>query len=71
MDVSMMSRVKELEAENVRPKKMYAVAQLQANVLKKSCKKVARPSRRREMAGQEVKSGRMSTRLVCDTFVIS
>lgn len=34
MDASMMSRVKELEAENARLKKMYAEVQLQADVLK-------------------------------------
>lgn len=33
MDASMMSRVKELEAENARLKKMYAEVQLQADVL--------------------------------------
>ncbi len=34
MDASMMSRVKELELENARLKKMFAEVQLQADVLK-------------------------------------
>ena len=34
MDASMLSRVKELELENARLKKMYAEVQLQADVLK-------------------------------------
>ncbi|MBU3549717.1 transposase, partial [Polynucleobacter sp. P1-05-14] len=33
MDTSMMARMKELEAENARLKKMYAEVQLQADVL--------------------------------------
>ena len=39
MDASMMSRIKELEAENARLKKMYAEVQLQANVLKEVLQK--------------------------------
>ena len=39
MDASMMSRVKELELENARLKKMYAEAQLQADVLKEVLQK--------------------------------
>jgi len=39
MDASMMSRVKELEAENARLKKMYAEVQLQADVLKEVLQK--------------------------------
>jgi len=34
MDASMMSRMKELEAENARLKKMYAEVQLQNDVIK-------------------------------------
>jgi len=39
MDASLMSRVKELELENARLKKMYAEVQLQADVLKKALQK--------------------------------
>ena len=39
MDASLMSRVKELEAENARLKKMYAEVQLQADVLKEVLQK--------------------------------
>lgn len=36
MDVSMMSRLKELEAENTRLKKMYAEERLKAEILKEA-----------------------------------
>ena len=39
MDASMMSRLKELEDENRRLKKMYAEVQLQADVLKEAMAK--------------------------------
>jgi len=39
MDASMMSRVKELELENARLKKMYAEIQLQADALKEALQK--------------------------------
>lgn len=39
MDASMMSRLKELEAENQRLKKMYAEAQLSADLLKEAMAK--------------------------------
>jgi putative transposase len=39
MDASMMSRVKELEDENRRLKKMYAEAQMSADVLKEALAK--------------------------------
>jgi putative transposase len=39
MDASLMSRVKELELENARSKKMYAQVQLQADVLKEVLQK--------------------------------
>ena len=51
MDTSMMSRVKELEQENARLKKMYAEAQMSADILKEAmAKKGVSPSQRREMA---------------------
>ena len=39
MDVSMMTRMKELEAENARLKKMYADVQLQNDVIKEAMAK--------------------------------
>jgi putative transposase len=39
MDTALMSRMKELEAENARLKKMYAEVQLQADVLKEVLQK--------------------------------
>lgn len=39
MDVSMMSRLKELEAENSRLKKMYAEERLKAEILKEAIEK--------------------------------
>jgi putative transposase len=39
MDVSMISRVKELEEENRRLKKMYAEAQMSADILKEALSK--------------------------------
>lgn len=39
MDVSMISRMKELEAENARLKKMYAEVQLQNDLIKEALEK--------------------------------
>ncbi len=39
MDVSMMARMKELEAENARLEKMYAEVQLQNDVIKDALSK--------------------------------
>lgn len=39
LDVSMMSRLKELEAENNRLKKMYAEERLNAEILKEALEK--------------------------------
>jgi putative transposase len=39
MDASLMTRMKELEAENNRLKKMYADVQLQNNVIKEAMEK--------------------------------
>lgn len=39
MDVSMISRMKELEAENARLKKMYAEVQLQNDIIKEALEK--------------------------------
>lgn len=59
MDASMVSQLKELQDENPRLKKMYADAQLSAELLKEALsKKMVRPSQRREMAGRAVQAGR-------------
>ncbi len=39
MDVSMMSRMKELEAENARLKKMYAEERLKAEIVQEALEK--------------------------------
>lgn len=39
MDVGMMTRMKELEAENARLKKMYAEERLKAEILKEAIEK--------------------------------
>lgn len=39
MDVSMLARVKELEEENRRPKKMYAESQMDSAILKEALQK--------------------------------
>lgn len=39
MDVSMISRMKEMEAENARLKKMYADVQLQNDIIKEALSK--------------------------------
>lgn len=39
MDASMMARLKELEAENSRLKKMYAEERLKAEILKEAIEK--------------------------------
>ena len=39
MDASMISRLKELEAENARLKKMYAEEKLQAEIVKEALEK--------------------------------
>ena len=72
MDASMIKRLKELEAENARLKKMYADVQLQNEVIKEAIeKKVVRPARRKEMAVRAVSEGLLSIRAACAAFTIS
>ncbi|MBK6598192.1 MAG: IS3 family transposase [Proteobacteria bacterium] len=72
MDVSMMSRVKELEEENRRLKKMYAEAQMDSAILKEALnKKMVRPSQRREMATWAVSAKGRSIRRACELFAVS
>jgi putative transposase len=46
MDVSMMSRMKELEEENRRLKKMYLEEKLKAEIVSEALEKVMRSSQR-------------------------
>lgn len=72
MDASMMARLKELEDENRRLKKMYAEERLKAEILKEAIeKKVVTPSRRREMAHKAVAEKAISIRMACCAFGIS
>ncbi|HEX7341904.1 MAG TPA: IS3 family transposase [Rhodanobacteraceae bacterium] len=72
MDASMMARLKELEDENRRLKKMYAEAQLSTDLLKEAMANcVVRPSQRREMAIDAVHRQRTSIRHACQTFALS
>ncbi|QEQ95939.1 IS3 family transposase [Neptunomonas concharum] len=72
MDASLMARMKELEEENRRLKKMYAEERLKAEIVQEAfAKKVVKPSRRKEMAQQAVVTRGISIRLACDAFGIS
>ena len=68
----MMARMKELEEDNRRLKKMYAEERLKAEIIAEAMqKKVVKPSRRREMAQWAVQSKTVSIRLACQAFGIS
>ena len=70
MDMSMIARLKELEAENSRLKNMYAEERLKAEILSGGPhKKVVRSSRRREMAKRAVEQHGISIRLACQLFL--
>ena len=57
MDLPMITKLKELEVENARLKKMYAEERLRADVLKEVLeKKVIKPSWRQEMARKVVEA---------------
>jgi putative transposase len=72
MDVSMMSRMKELEEENRRLKKMYLEEKLMAEIVSEALeKKVVRPSRRKVMAMKAVKERGICIRVACQAFRIS
>lgn len=72
MDASLMTRLRELEEENRRLKKMYAEERLKAEIIQEAmAKKVVKPSQRREMAQQAVRSGKASIKLACLSFGIS
>ncbi len=67
----MMSRMKELEEENLRPKKMYLEERLKAEIVAEAIEKVMRPSRRREMAKKAVTERDACIRVACEAFRIS
>jgi putative transposase len=67
-----MARLKELEEENRRLKKMHAEERLKAEILKeKLSKKVIKPSHRLEMAQQAVHTRGMTVCVACAAFAIS
>ncbi|MCK9505961.1 MAG: IS3 family transposase [Porticoccaceae bacterium] len=72
MDASMMSRLKELEDENRRLKKMYAEERLKSELRKEALgKKVVKPCQRRELAKAAVDQQGVSIRVACETYGIS
>jgi putative transposase len=72
MDASMMSRLKELEDENRRLKKMYAEERLKSEIIQEAmAKKVVKPSQRKELAQKAVSNHDVSIRLACQAFSIS
>jgi putative transposase len=71
MDVSLMTRMKELEAENARLRKMYVEEDQSGDRRRGASKKRLRPSTRREMARDAVASRGVSIRLACEAFGIS
>ena len=72
MDASMMSRVKELEDENRRLKKMYAEERLKYEIVQEALqKKVVKPSRLKEVAQSAVNASGVSIRLACKAVGIS
>ncbi|MFC5481421.1 IS3 family transposase, partial [Massilia suwonensis] len=72
MDASLMARMKELEDENRRLKKMYAEERLKAEIVAEALnKKVVAPSQRREMAQWAVAQRSATIGLACQAFGIS
>ena len=71
MDTSMMSRMKELEDENRRLKKMYLEEKLKSSRCRGPRKKVVRPSRRCAMAQRAVLMRSVPIRVACAAFMVS
>ena len=71
MDISSMKRLKELEEENARLKKMYAEEKLKAEIIAEALEKMVAPSRRKEMTQRAVQYKGASVRLACEAFGIS
>jgi putative transposase len=71
MDASMVARLKELEDENRRLKKMYAEERLKSEIIQEAMAKPVKPSQRREMAKEAVSHRQISVRLACLLFVVN
>ena len=71
LDVSIVSRIKELEEQNRRLKKMCLEEKLKAEIVSEALEKVVRPSRRMEMAMNAVKERGICFRVACQVFRIS
>jgi putative transposase len=72
LDASMISEMKQLQAENARLKRMYADIAMQNELIKEAlAKKVARPSQRREMAVYAIASQGVSIAMACRAFGLS
>lgn len=54
MDPSLMARLRELEAENTKLKKIYAEERLKAEIIQEVMPKVVKPSCRCQMAQQAI-----------------
>ena len=66
MDASLMARMKELEEENRRIKKMYVEERLKAEIVAEALtKKMVAPSQRREMAQWAVTDRSATVKLAC------
>jgi len=66
MDASLMKRMKELEDENRRLKKMYAEEKVKSEIVKEALeKKVVKPSHRREMTQRANNYFSVSIRIGC------
>ena len=71
MDASLIARMRELEAENARLKKMYAEERLKAEIIQEAMEKVVKPSLRKKMAYETVQSKTVNIRFVCAAFQLS
>ncbi len=70
IDLPMITKIKELELENARLKKMYAEERLRNDILKAVLKKVGNPSQRREMAKIISEEKDISIRTACQIFCV-
>ncbi|WP_187147107.1 IS3 family transposase [Psychrobacter arcticus] len=72
MDASLIARLKELEVENARLKKMYAEERLKSDILQDAMfKKVVAPLGRKALASHYIKDYGISIRRACLIFNIS
>ncbi len=71
MDVSLMARTRELEAENARLHKMYVEEEIKAEIVAEALSKKLRLSTRREMAREAVASRGVSIRVARQAFGVS